>query len=623
MLNKFFVYVSIFLFAFSVIFSEDNSIVIGINKINNTYTTLGVLNYKVNTGFGDFEVFNNYSGTIITNVLSSFRDAEDFNFNYKYAIRDSVFLISETKYNLVSDRNNLLNNKLEKISEQIGLSTLLSDKLLVKAIYGLQYNKQSDLKANGSLINTALLLNKISLDGWNIVGYMDTEHLLLNDNRNSSDINVNGKLDKQFSQDEFFNLELKYKRRGRDFIQSINAAALDSIKSYATESNNENRIEGNIDSRFELFTGAFVKIEGSVGVVDVSRKYKEQISTISNSKIGKNYDEWTSSANVSVDYEHNSFFHNIGFRLDNRNEHYYLENVHNLELSDFNSGQLLESQKDNNTFTFKLFYNPIIAITKRDSLLVNIVLSKTEYNTPSTINKDERDIVNHIFSLEYRRQCSKILTITSKINYLQNHTVFIHKERSSQNNWNKVISYQNGIIINSGIFYYYPQFEVLANYTIYDFETFSNSIRSYSIRQLGYRDSLSIKIVNSAYLTNKNNFRYHEQSKLFWNTFSEQPQRQSIDVTSTWMCRYDFNNERENGLVDKKFGLGVRLYYLNVGVINATNNRNIIYSYSPEVLFIFRISKWEFNCNAWSEFRNENENKRIIPHFVISTGYKL
>ena len=622
---RFFIF---FIFINIAAYSQENAINISTSKFNNTYENKGIFNYKTNNNFGEFEVNNNYAGTIITNIHNVFRDIEDFNFNYRYSLWDSIFVISETKYNLISDRNNLITNKLEKISEQIGFSAFIFDKLFIKAIYGLQYNKQSNLQATGSLINTSLKLNEISFDGWNITGAMINEHLILNDSRSASDINVNSQLEKQFSANESFNFELRYKRRSRDFIQSINTPLDNSTKNYAIENNNENRIEGTLNTKFDLIKDVFVNLDGNIGLVDVSRKYQEHIISVSNSKIGRNYTEWLGNINAAIDFKHNIFSktifsHNIGIGLDNRNEHYYLSNIHNMDLTDFNKDQLLETQKDNNTFTYKLFYNPTISITKRDTLLANIILSKLEYTTPNPANKDERDILNHIFSLEYKRQCSKILTISSKVNYTQNHTVFIHKERSSQNNWNKIISYQNGIIINAEKFYYYPSFEVLANYTIYDFETFSQSIRSYSIRQLSYKDTISITIANNLYLTNKVNFRYYEQSKLFWNTFSELPQRQSADISSEWMCRYDFDNVRTNILNNKKIGFGMRLYYLDVVIVNMPNNRNIVYSYAPEALFNFKINKWVFHCNVWCEFRDENKNKRIIPHFNINTGYSL
>ena len=602
--------------AFNIIYSQENTIILGANKINNTYINTGILNYKTNTNFGEFEIYNHYTGRIITNVLSSFRDMEDFNLNYRYEIWDNIFAISETKYNLISDRNNLLNNRLEKISEQVGLSGVFFDKLFIKAIYGLQHNKQAELKSIGNLINTSVLLDDLSFDGWNISGALISEHLLLNDTRRSNDINVAGKLWKRFDANEFLNLELRYERSSRDFIQSISNTTRNNISDFAIETNKKNRIEGNISSKFELFAGLIMNVEGNVGIVNVDYKYREYIVSINNSRTGRNYNEWTGDVDLSIDYKHNVFFHNFGIGLNNRNEHYYLENIHSLDLADFNIEQMTESQKDNNTFTFKLFYNPIIAITRKDSLLANIILSKTEYNTPSTANNDERDVLNHIFSFEYRRQCSKILTTISKINYLQNHTVFIHKERSSHNNWNRIISYQNGIIINAANFYYAPSFEVLANYTIYDFEIFSTSVRSYSIRQISYRDTMSVAIINNLYLTNKINFRYYEQSKLFWSSFSEQPQRQSADITSIFMFRYDFDNY-------KKIGLGMRLYYFDAGIINISNNRNIIYSYAPEILFNFRINKWIFYCNTWCEFQNGNNNKRIIPHFSINTSYSL
>ena len=64
--------------------------------------------------------------------------------------------------------------------------------------------------------------------------------------------------------------------------------------------------------------------------------------------------------------------------------------------------------------------------------------------------------------------------------------------------------------------------ELLANYTVYDFELTNNTGNSF--RYVSMRDSISIYLLKNISLSSNNIVRYYESGSLDWKNFAESPQ---------------------------------------------------------------------------------------------------
>lgn len=74
------------------------------------------------------------------------------------------------------------------------------------------------------------------------------------------------------------------------------------------------------------------------------------------------------------------------------------------------------------------------------------------------------------------------------------HTVYLYSQKSSNNNWNRVIRFTSKSFFEPGEgFGTFGTFSVLANYTVYDFEDIISSVKSYSFRQMNLKDSMIVK----------------------------------------------------------------------------------------------------------------------------------
>jgi hypothetical protein len=71
---------------------------------------------------------------------------------------------------------------------------------------------------------------------------------------------------------------------------------------------------------------------------------------------------------------------------------------------------------------------------------------------------------------------------------------------------------------------------VLANYTAYDYEDVKTQVKSFSFRQMGYKDSIFIYLNKNLSLQFSNIYKYSERGILNWSSFSESPQNGITEI---------------------------------------------------------------------------------------------
>ena len=597
------------------VWAQNNKLDFGFSKFNNTWNFTGNALFNLNGDWGNFQIVNNYQGTAIEAISNSFRDDEVLFSVLNYSIYKNLFLTTEAKYNLIADKRIQDANQLKRLSGVAGVSGKIVELVDFKLLLGAEDNTQATLNSSGLLTKANAEMRNFNVDGYSFNSSLNSELLFLQDKRSSKDADFLASVSKFFSPKEMFQFTARYRLQGRDFLQFAGVN-----NPLAIESNLNNRIGGSLDGSWEAMKNFVFSFNGNVENITINRNFMNNYEHINFSKVARKYNELNTNLNVALDIFGENIFQKIGMMFSGKNERNIVQRRFEIDNNDFLVMQGVEAQKDNNSVITNLFYNNNIKITKNDTLRTNLSITKLEYNTPSIANKDARDEAKLISSLWYLRKCSDILSVTVNLNYLQNHLVFIKKERSSQNNWNRIITLNTGIIIRSDVLYYSPQFEVLANYTIYDFETSDNRPRSYSFRQISYRDSLRFAINEKYFLTSRIFARCSEQGKLFWASFSEVPQQRNIEISVSPMLNCELNRK-----VD--VGLGGRLFFLRHGAISSaqpTRNTHKIYSIAPEASYSIKLRRITLSCYGWLEFRYQQEKfVGRIPNIFLQTSYNL
>ncbi len=147
------------------------------------------------------------------------------------------------------------------------------------------------------------------------------------------------------------------------------------------------------------------------------------------------------------------------------------------------------------------------------------------YDTPDTTNTDDRDELFLSSLLSWRNAVSRYLQMGVDLEFTGNHLVYLHRFQSGNNAWNRILrlapsmTYRPSALVTTT-----NKFEVLANYTVYDYEEQVASVRSYVFRQFSWTDSTSVALSRTLQAELAASVRSYERGIVAWKAFKEQPE---------------------------------------------------------------------------------------------------
>jgi len=160
------------------------------------------------------------------------------------------------------------------------------------------------------------------------------------------------------------------------------------------------------------------------------------------------------------------------------------------------------------------------------------------YDTPSDENLEDRDELLVALSLATSHRVSRSLELGIVLDGSIDHLVYLLKERSANNNINRVLRLSPRTIYRPAPWLYsLNAFEVLANYTVYDFEQELPSVRSFSYRQLGWLDSTSVDVTQRLGFDFFAYWKVYERGQLEWSQFRERLESSATELTYAVECR--------------------------------------------------------------------------------------
>jgi len=157
----------------------------------------------------------------------------------------------------------------------------------------------------------------------------------------------------------------------------------------------------------------------------------------------------------------------------------------------------------------------------RRSLYGDFSYVKLQYDTPDERNKDDRDEQRFVFTLRYRHRLSAVLSMEWLSYVYLFHQIYIFKERSSSNNWNRVYKLSPKIRYGYGRLANTLTSEVLANYTVYDFEAPNQTPRSFIFRKYIISDSLTYRYFAENYLGFFIRFELEDKGTFYKELFAQ------------------------------------------------------------------------------------------------------
>jgi hypothetical protein len=225
-----------------------------------------------------------------------------------------------------------------------------------------------------------------------------------------------------------------------------------------------------------------------------------------------------------------------------RDEKHFLLNPARISGNFVNIIQSREAEKNNHSTIFKLNSNLFYSFNLMNRLELPTSASILKYDTQSGANYDDRDELGYILYLGHRFNNLRNLVLITSVDVNLYHTVYIFSQKSSNNNWNRVIRFTSrSFFTPSDKFRNIGTFSVLANYTVYDFEDVVSSVKSYSFRQMNLKDSMIINFTKHIGIDIYGELKLYERGELNWHAFSQRPINYFEDKIINSELNYFFN----------------------------------------------------------------------------------
>ncbi|MGA9116822.1 MAG: hypothetical protein WB626_08610 [Bacteroidota bacterium] len=174
-----------------------------------------------------------------------------------------------------------------------------------------------------------------------------------------------------------------------------------------------------------------------------------------------------------------------------------------------------------------------------DTLLVTGSASLLRYDTPSDLNNEERDELLAALSITSLHRLGEALHVGLTLEGNLSHTVYLLSRRSAGNNYNRVLRFSpRALFTPQGGIASLNTFEVLANYTVYDFEREGDAVRSFSYREFGWMDSTHVPLGRALSLDFLSYLKFYERGQLRWSEFRERTENSFTDLTYHLMAAY-------------------------------------------------------------------------------------
>jgi hypothetical protein len=231
-----------------------------------------------------------------------------------------------------------------------------------------------------------------------------------------------------------------------------------------------------------------------------------------------------------------------------------------------------------------------------DEANLSLVYIKYEYLSPDTAQTVDRDRVRFISDLFYRHRFSNYFSLGLFSSISLEHQIYIHPSRSINNNWNRI--FQLGSIFDhkiSEMFRNSYRLEILANYTVYDFEEFLPEVRSYLFRRLVFTDTLEVGLTRGLKLQTVYQLEKEDNGTFFKEIYAQQISRElmshlvdigliylringfELTTALNWYVRREWSFTEEKRLIRDAISLSPRLNLL----YRASRNLRIFLSFIP------------------------------------------
>lgn len=605
---------------YSIPRSQLNRLFSNFDKQLNTYYLNTGIDYFGSTSRFEYRINQNYRSTLLKTNENSIRDEVNFFALGKYGISAFWKQGIAVRSNILSDDRKLGINQAT-INQAVVISEMnFMHGLMLTPYGGYSDNRQVNEIDNGPLYGLEGRLFDLGLKDFDLASTLKLENEDISPRKNTIrflDLLVTNSFNPQVT--NFFNT--KFTQSRKDFYLTT-----DSIT--ASEFNINNNIESRTETAWllqdkllynNLFDLFEFGLNGRINFRTIDRDTKYKSVNIQSSSV---FDTQVEELGIALEsgLTYNSKFANAALRVNyfERDEKHLTKVFEGIDETFYEQRSELESRKNNNSYRTTISLSGNLNISRVDQLSLSIFHSKLKYDTPSSLNDDDRDELLTIGRLRYTRYLNPFFQLFTNLEGTISHLVYLFASRSANNNFNRVLRFSAGGYYNGSRFSSLNKFEVSANYTVYDFQDLVSNLRSISFRQFIATDSTNYRITKNFSFIVTGYVKLTSQGELDWGNFAETPQRYLQEIFA----------DPKFGIISNSsfFGLGLRYFSLNTYRYDKLNRipESEFLSIGPLFEMMIGTKALYIKLNSWYEFISDNSSTdRERLNFILTMNWNF
>jgi hypothetical protein len=564
----------------------------------------------------------NYNSTIIKISDKNIKDEQFLWLLGQYNLSDVMKIGFLFNNNIYADDRRVAINKTSSLNSTLFLKFTPEKQIQITTFGGLTNNNQIGEQDKGLLYGGEGGLDNYLLGDFEIYSIFKFQNEDISPRKNSLRY-LNFDI-KNINNDNFVNkISGFFVNQRKDFYFSADQS---TIEEFGILNNIQSRLETNylIEDRVEYVPrNSNFSFNANARIVwrDIEKNTRyTSVKNPSSSAFDSRINEFRLELTSAADYKSEHLNLSFKYSFAERDEKHQPRKIGGLSSIIFDERERNETQKNNNSRLSNISLYGNYRLSKNDKIIFSLFHRKLIYDTPSTLNSDDRDELLSIGRIQYERVFNPFFKAFVNLEGSQNKIVYIFAERSSNNNTKRIIKFASGGQFNSGKLTSSNTAEIMANYTVFDYEEFNPNFRSYSFRQFVFRDSTIYRINSRMKIFIAGYVKLSEQGDFNWAAFTSKPQR---FLTEQYLePKFYFEPK---GI---SFAIGIRFFSLSTFNITDGVTKEKISEYKsigPVSEIGFEMSDTlTLKTYGWYEFiKAENNSTRELVTFNLKLYYKF
>lgn len=527
---------------------RQNIAILGFDKNLSTYQWSGIVNFKTFLGPLRVDVDERYRSEIIATQQKLVRDEQVFNFGLKQPVGGRFSALVRANNFVLSDDRRISGGQRQSLTTASsnaaygGIEVMVVPQLFVESAAGMRFDSQMGVRDRGFSYALEIRSPGFDFDGYRTLLAGRFQRDLVQPRtleRRSFLLNV----EKVFFPGTRDTLGVEYFSHQRDFYFSADSL---TIALFNVSQNIERRVEEVIAVsnvlEYTVSERAFLSLYGNLSMRDINRRYRYRpLAAPSQTLLNSTVDEFRIGGIAQFRYSvADDITTAVQFLFNERDENHTLERDDRISVETNQRRQGDEARKDNISRRSMLAASLDARVSSSDTIRFSGSASILRYDTPHLENVDDRDELWYSLNLTtfHRLNPYVHLKVAADVNLA--HLVYLFADRSGSNSWNRVIRLAPAVhYVPSRAFSTTNTFEVLANYTVFDFESSPFvQVSSFSFRQFALIDSTRWKFSPHFAWEGSVHVRLYQRGELRWDEFRERPLNYYEDKTFIGRIEY-------------------------------------------------------------------------------------